>query len=60
MKLTRALVKEFEATQREHGTATALFNLLWQKAAADLNDLEVVRIRTSTRPARPRARRTAA
>lgn len=51
MKITKALVRRFEEEQREHGTATALHNVLWQVAATLYNDLGIKRIRTSTKMA---------
>lgn len=51
MKLTKAVVRQFEQDQQEHGTRTALFNLLWLKAADDLRAIDVVKIKTVERSA---------
>ena len=55
MRLTGTLVKTFEREQQAYGTMVALYNLLWLKAAADLKDLGVTRLRTAT--ARDKGRR---
>jgi len=47
MKLNKQVVKWFEREQREWGTATAIFNLLWIKAADDLEAIGVRRVRTT-------------
>jgi hypothetical protein len=39
MKLTNAVIREFERDQREGGTRIALHNPLWQVAAGILRDL---------------------
>lgn len=52
MKFSSALVKQFEADQQQYGTATAIYNLLWLKAADDLKAIGVKRVRTSDAPAR--------
>jgi len=39
MKLTNKQVKWFEKEQKEFGTKTALFNLLWIVATAMLHDI---------------------
>ena len=51
MKLTKAAIKQFEADQAAHGTGTAIYNLLWLKAADDLKAIGVRHIETSDRPA---------
>ena len=50
MKLTKTLVRAFEQEQQRSGTTTALFNLLWLKAADDLKQLGVTKVTTRTRP----------
>jgi len=47
MKLTKSMVQWFEREQRDYGTAVALYNLLWLKAAEDLKRLGVTRVRTT-------------
>jgi hypothetical protein len=46
MKITKALVKEFEAEQAEYGTKVALHNVIWNLAAQLLRDLGIERIST--------------
>lgn len=64
MRLTATVIHQFEQDQVSYGTATALFNLLWLKAADDLSALGVTRVKTSTTPRkgvrRARRRRTTA
>lgn len=52
MKVTKTLIQWFEKEQRDHGTKTALHNLLWVLASDLLKDLGITRIRTSKRAAR--------
>jgi hypothetical protein len=52
MKLTNAVIREFERDQRDYGTRTALHNLLWQVAAGVLRDLGAKRISTTYRTKR--------
>jgi len=47
LTLNKQLVKWFEAEQEMYGTETALYNLLWLKAANDLKGLGVTRVRTT-------------
>lgn len=47
MKITKELVKYFEAQQRDFGTEVAMSNLLWQNASEQLTDLGVVKLHTS-------------
>lgn len=47
MRLTKAVVRQFESEQKQFGTKTALHNVLWQVAAGLLRDLGIKRIRTS-------------
>jgi hypothetical protein len=54
MKITPARVKWFEQEQRQYGTTTALFNLLWLKAAEDLEALGVKRVSTKLKKPTPR------
>jgi len=46
MKITKSLVKQFENDQKENGTKTALFNIIWMLAAEILNDLGIKSIKT--------------
>lgn len=39
----------FEEDQKQHGTETALFNVLWQVGAEVFNGIGVKTIRTSTK-----------
>lgn len=34
MKITKALVRDFEKTQRDHGTEAAIYNIYWSIAAS--------------------------
>ena len=47
MKITKAVIREFERQQKQHGTAVAMQNVLWGVAANLLRDIGVNRIRTS-------------
>lgn len=49
MKLTKREIKDFEKQQKEYGTETALYNVIWGIAADLLKDVGVTRIRTSCR-----------
>lgn len=46
MKITKSVVRMFEDDQKEYGTETALFNILWQLAGDLLKDLGVTSIKT--------------
>ena len=46
MKVTKAVVKDFESIQRQHGTKAAIESVLWRTAAALYDDLGVVSITT--------------
>jgi hypothetical protein len=50
MKLTQQTVKWFEKEQREHGTKTALYNLIWTIGADIFKMIGVKHIKTSDRP----------
>jgi hypothetical protein len=52
MTISKRFVKWFEGEQRTYGTAIALKNLLWLKAAADLKALGVRKLTTVYRRAR--------
>jgi len=52
MKLTATLIRGFEHDQQAYGTKTALFNLLWIKAAEDLKEIGVKHVKTTTQPKR--------
>ena len=47
MKITKALVKQFEEDQKLRGTKLALTNVIWQLAAKLLYDLGVRSISTT-------------
>lgn len=49
MKITPIIVKQFEEDREKYGTATALHNILWQKASEDMMDLGVKRVRTENK-----------
>lgn len=46
MKITKAVIRKFEQTQQEHGTKTAISNLLWELASDLLKDIGVVSTKT--------------
>ena len=46
MKLTKTVIKQFEQEQKEYGTKTALFNIIWQIAGQLLRDIGVKGIST--------------
>lgn len=46
MKITKNLIKHFEQEQKEFGTKTALFNIIWTIASDLLKDLGITRIKT--------------
>lgn len=46
MKLTKAVVRQFESDQKEHGTKVALTNVIWLIAADLFRSVGVTRIRT--------------
>lgn len=46
MKVTKALVKQFEADQREFGTHVAIHNLVWMIAVGILADLGIKTVKT--------------
>jgi hypothetical protein len=46
MRLTKAVVKQFEADQQKHGTHTALHNIIWLVAESILKGIGVKRPRT--------------
>lgn len=47
MKLTKAVVKQFEQEQKQHGTQVALYNVIWQIAYDLLKGIGVTHIKTS-------------
>ena len=47
MVITETTVKMFERQQREHGTYTAMHNLLWSNASELLKDLGIKRVTTT-------------
>lgn len=46
MKLTKNIVKHFEQEQKDHGTETALYNIIWSIASDLLKDLGIKSIKT--------------
>ncbi len=46
MKLTKVVVKQFEQDQKDYGTKTALFNILWLVGGEILKDIGVKGIKT--------------
>jgi len=55
MRLTAQVIRQFESDQAIYGTAVALFNLLWLKAADDLQAIGVKKLTTVTRRPRRKA-----
>ena len=50
MKLTKLVIKQFEAEQKSFGTDIALYNILWSVANEILADLGVQHTSTSHKP----------
>jgi hypothetical protein len=46
MKLTKTVIKNFEQEQKEFGTKTALFNIIWIIASELLKDIGIKNIKT--------------
>jgi hypothetical protein len=46
MKLTKQLIKQFENEQKDYGTRTALFNIIWQIAGQLMREIGVKGITT--------------
>lgn len=46
MKLTKHVIKHFEQEQKEYGTKTALYNIIWTIASDLLKDQGIKRIKT--------------
>lgn len=46
MKLNKKLVEEFELDQKQYGTETALYNVIWSIAAELLKGIGVRNIKT--------------
>ena len=46
MKLTKQIIKQFENEQKDYGTRTALFNIIWQIAGQLMKDIGVKGIST--------------
>jgi hypothetical protein len=57
MKLTNDLVNLFESDQKNYGTKTAMWNLLYLNADDQLRDLGVKRLRNTTYPDHPRRKK---
>lgn len=49
MKLTNAVVKQFERDQEEYGTKVALYNIIWIIASDILKGIGVTKIKTQTK-----------
>lgn len=47
MKISSAIVKQFESDQKQGGTKVAIQNVVWQLAASLLRDIGVKGISTS-------------
>lgn len=47
MKITNAIVKQFESDQKSYGTKIALQNIIWQLASSLLKNIGVTSIKTS-------------
>jgi hypothetical protein len=45
MKITKALVKEFEHQQKEFGTKVAIYNIVWTIATNLLKDIGIKHIK---------------
>jgi hypothetical protein len=52
MKITKKLIKFFEADQKIYGTEAAIFNLLWLQAREQLYDIGVKDLKTTLRKTR--------
>lgn len=52
MKLTPQVVKQFENDQKQHGTRTALYNIIWLVATEILHGIGVKNIKTSDKPSK--------
>lgn len=50
MKLTKLVIKQFEAEQKSYGTEVALYNIIWSVANEILEDLGVRHTSTSHKP----------
>ncbi len=46
VKITKAMVRQFESDQRGHGTEIAMSNLIWLLASHILNDLGIRKVLT--------------
>lgn len=46
MKLTKQVIKQFEQEQKDYGTRTALFNIIWIIAGQLMKDIGVKGIST--------------
>lgn len=49
MKITKTAVRQFEQDQEQHGTKTAIENVLWAVAHQQLQDVGVRRTQTTYR-----------
>lgn len=56
MTITPEIVQQFEADQRAWGTAIAIHNVLWLKAAEDLQAIGARQVATSPTPRGGRGR----
>lgn len=46
MILTNSRVKQFEQDQKDHGTKTAMYNLIWEVASNLFKEIGVKRVQT--------------
>lgn len=47
MKLTPAVIKQFENDQKKFGTKVALFNVLYNQAVGLLHDIGIKKVKTT-------------
>ena len=50
LTLNAKAVKDFELDQKQHGTKTALYNIIYMLATEILHDIGIRSIRTSLKP----------
>ena len=49
MKITKDIIKDFENTQKDCGTAVAIYNIVWMVADDLFIDLGIKSVKTSTK-----------
>lgn len=49
MKITKDIIKDFEQTQKDCGTAVAIYNIIWLVADSLLKDLGIKNVKTSNK-----------